>query len=89
MKKSILAIIYFLISNCCFSQFNPIGTSITTDIFRTGKVGLGYNAMPTFGIYTSMFNGNSFFQNSVQIVSNVSYNQNIYGFASNNLAYKH
>lgn len=83
MKNSILAVIYFLISNCGFSQFNPIGTSITTDIFRTGKVGLGYNAMPTFGTYTSMFNGNSFFQNSVQIGNNVSFNQNIYGFASN------
>ncbi len=83
MKKSIAVFIYFLISNCAFSQFSPTGTSVTTDIFRTGKVGFGYTALPTFGTYTSMFNGNSFFQNSIQIGTNVNSNQSLYGFASN------
>lgn len=83
MKKSISFLFFVLITNVLYSQFSPTGTSLTTNIFRTGKVGIGYTALPTYGTYSFMANGNSFFQNSIGIGSNISYNQSLYGIGTN------
>jgi hypothetical protein len=69
-----------------FSQFNPTGTSISASIFRYGKTAFGYSTLPTataFGNYSSMFNANTFFQNSIGIGDNVGYNNSLYGLGIN------
>lgn len=66
MKKTI----YFcmlLLSSYMFSQFSPTGTSLITNIFRNGSVGLGYTTAPVFGTNKFMVNGNSYFSGNIGI----------------------
>lgn len=86
MKKSISIALFVLFTNFMFSQFSPTGTSTTASIFRLGKTAFGYTTLPTvtaFGNYSTMFNANTSFQNSIGIGNNVSYVNSLYGIGTN------
>ncbi len=67
MKK-----VFFTLLNCfcffsVFAQWSPTGTSLTSNIFRTGSVGVGYTTAPSFGTNKFLVNGNSYFYGNVGI----------------------
>ena len=64
MKKTFLTIGLTLVSTFGFSQiWSPLTGTISTDIFRTGAVGIGYTALPTFSPFKLKVNGKSHFEN--------------------------
>jgi hypothetical protein len=66
MKKSILFFGAILFANVCFSQFLTTGTLTTDNKYRSGGIGLGYTAAPTFPTNTKfMVNGNSYFSGNI------------------------
>lgn len=68
MKKVFLIFGLTLASSFGFSQWNPTGTSITSDIFRTGAVGIGYTALPTFSPFKFKVNGRSQIENGTLVI---------------------
>lgn len=67
MRKTILFLGAILSANFSFSQWNPTGSSITSNIFRTGSIGIGYTALPVFGTNKFMVNGDSYFSGNLGI----------------------
>lgn len=67
MRKTILFLGAILSANLGFSQWNPTGSSIMSNIFRTGSVGIGYTALPAFGANKFMVNGDSYFSGNLGI----------------------
>lgn len=68
MKKiSFLFIAVF--TTVASAQWSPSGTSLTSDIFRSGSVGIGYSSAPSFGTNKFLVNGNSYFSDKILIGS--------------------
>lgn len=66
MKKATLFLsALLLLSNLGFSQWSPAGLSLTDNIFRTGAVGIGFTAFPTFGTNKLMIDGDSYFSGNI------------------------
>lgn len=58
MKKVLLLLSYFCFFNSS-AQWSPSGTSLTSNIFRSGSVGIGYSSAPSFGANKFLVNGNT------------------------------
>lgn len=57
--KKISFLFTVMISTVVSAQWSPTGTSLTSNIFRSGSVGIGYTTAPSFGTNKFMVNGNS------------------------------
>ncbi|MDI9309898.1 MAG: hypothetical protein QM535_06755 [Limnohabitans sp.] len=89
MKKTFLILVLALTSNFGFTQWNPTGTSITSQIFRTGAVGIGYTALPTFSSFKFKVNGRSQIETGTLVIGadvtsfEENSNPNFWGIKSN------
>jgi hypothetical protein len=67
MKKTILFLSAILFANFGFSQFQTTGTLTTDNKYRSGGIGIGYSALPSFGTNKFMVNGSSSFTGNMVV----------------------
>ncbi|MDD2987198.1 hypothetical protein [Flavobacterium sp.] len=65
--KKISFLFAVMITTVVSAQWSPTGTSLTSNIFRSGSVGVGYTTTPSFGTNKFLVNGNSYFSGNLGI----------------------
>lgn len=69
MKTKIILFVAFatMMANTSFSQFVTSGSSLATNLWSGGAVGVGYTTVPAYGTNKFLVNGNSLFTGNSQV----------------------